>query len=210
MGDRAALCYVLAALLLAGLWSDAAAAQPDTSAVGTAVVDIVVDTTEMAPAASASPSPGTALRRSLLVPGWGQLTNGDYLKVPVVVVGVGGFVALAVVNQRRTVLYRRAAIFADCDGGTVALPPGACDGFEAFEDEWREAGSFSAGANRTLRDQSRRNRDFSVLLGTLAYALQALDAYVSAHLAGFDVSEDLSLRLVPTPAGATAAVQWRF
>ena len=36
------------------------------------------------------------------------------------------------------------------------------------------------------------------------------DAYVSAELADFDVSEDLSLRLVPTPTGPAAALRWSF
>ena len=49
-----------------------------------------------------------------------------------------------------------------------------------------------------------------VLLSALAYGLQALDAYVSAELADFDVSEDLSLRLVPTPTGPAAALRWSF
>ncbi len=200
MGGWAMLCLTVL------LWAGAASAQPDT----TAVASVPTDTTATASAEPALPSPGTALRRSLLVPGWGQVTNRDYLKVPVVLAGVGGFAALAVVNYRRTRLYRRAALFADCSDGTVSLPPGTCDGFEAFEDEWLEAGSFPAATNRTLRDQSRRNRDFSVLLGTLAYALQALDAYVSAELADFDVSEDLSLHLAPTLSGATASLRWQF
>ena len=43
-----------------------------------------------------------------------------------------------------------------------------------------------------------------------AYALQALDAYVSAELADFDVSEDLSLRVAPSPAGPTLGLRVRL
>ena len=42
----------------------------------------------------------------------------------------------------------------------------------------------------------------------LAYGLQALDAYVSAELADFDVSEDLSLHLAPTSTGPAATLRW--
>lgn len=173
-----------------------AAAQPDT----TAAPPTAEDAREV--------SPGGALRRSLLVPGWGQLYNRDYVKVPVVVGGLGAFVGGVVVLNQRTTRYRRAAIFADCTNNPDAVPPGTCDGAAAYEDEWTEAGSLSAAANRSLRDTSRRNRDLLVLLSVLAYGLQALDAYVSAELADFDVSEDLSLRLTPAAGGAVATLRW--
>ncbi|MEM1043162.1 MAG: DUF5683 domain-containing protein [Bacteroidota bacterium] len=201
------------------IWAGGASAQTDTTATAPAVVAPgLADSTQAEPVVAESlspaptptyPAPSSVLRRSLLVPGWGQLTNRDYLKVPVVAAGVGGAVWLAVLYANRTVLYRRAAIFADCDTG-VAVPEGTCDNFEDFRDEWIEAGQPAANVSRSIRDDSRRNRDFSILLGTLAYALQALDAYVSAELAGFDVSDDLSLRVLPTPTGAVASLRWQF
>ncbi len=150
------------------------------------------------------------VRRSLLVPGWGQITNGDYLKVPVVLAGVGGAVALVVLYNNRTVRYRRAAIYADGETIMLDATPDPTNPNPEFVDEWLEAGGFPAATNRALRDASRRNRDFSILLGTLAYALQALDAYISAELADFDVSDDLSLHIAPTPTGATASLRWQF
>ena len=195
-----------AALLLMLALCHTAAAQPDAVATS----PVVVDTTEALPPLAPLPlEPKTALRRSLIVPGWGQVSNGDYFKAGVAVAAVGGLVTLVVVNANRTVRYRRAAIYADCTND-VTLPPGTCDGFEAFEDEWVEVGMLSAASSRAFRDASRRNRDFSILLSGLAYILQALDAYVSAHLADFDVSEDLSIHLAPTPTGATAALRWTF
>ncbi len=191
--------------LLFFLLTTAVVAQPDTTA---APVLVFADTT-----ADALPerivSPGGALRRSLLVPGWGQLYNRDFVKIPVVVGGLGGLVTLAVVLNQRTVRYRRAAIYADGEQELDALPdPG--NAHPEFVDAWLAAGGLSAPANRALRDANRRNRDLLVLLSALAYGLQALDAYVSAELADFDVSEDLSLRLVPTPTGPAAALRWSF
>ena len=197
-----------AALLLTLALCSTVSAQPDPDTL--AASPVIVDTTATLPPLAPLPlAPKTALRRSLIVPGWGQVSNGDYLKAGVVVAAVGGFVTLAVVNHQRTVRYRRAAIYADCTG-TVELPPGTCDDFEAFRDEWIEVGMLPAASSRAFRDTSRRNRDFSILLSALAYTLQSLDAYVSAQLADFDVSEDLSLHLAPTPTGATAALRWTF
>ena len=202
----AARCVLLA--LAACAFGGPASAQPDTTATRTDTSAVLLADTS-ASAVRDLPAPGTALRRSLLVPGWGQVTNGDYVKAGIAVSGVSALAALAVTYGLRTVRYRRAAIFADCDAGTP-VPEGTCDGFEQFEDEWVEAGRLPAGANRALRDNSRRNRDFLILTTGLAYALQALDAYVSAHLADFDVSEDLSLHLAPTPTGPAAALRWSF
>ncbi len=200
---RAALLLVVAGALCRPI-----AAQPDTEP--DTVASVLVDTTAVATRLPPLPlAPKTALRRSLIVPGWGQVSNHDYLKATVAVAAVGGLVTLAVVNNNRTVRYRHAAIYADCNGGTT-LPAGACDGFEQFEDEWIASGMLPASVNRALRDASRRNRDFSILLSSLAYALQALDAYVSAQLADFDVSEDLSIHLAPTPTGVTAALRWKL
>lgn len=193
-------------LFALALWTCAAVAQPDSVAVPV----VLVDTTEAATPGPSYPSPGTALRRSLLVPGWGQLTNRDYLKIPVVVAGVGGFAALVVLYNNRTVRYRRAAIYADGEVVMLDATPDPTNPNPDFVDEWLAAGGFPAATNRALRDLNRRNRDFSILIGSLAYALQALDAYVSAELADFDVSEDLSLHLVPTPTGATASLRWQF
>ena len=91
---------------------------------------------------------------------------------------------------------------------TLTVTPGT--DAEDFADAYIEVGSPPASVSRAFRDTSRRNRDFMILISGLAYALQALDAYVSAHLASFDVSEDLSLHLAPTPTGPAAALRWTF
>lgn len=156
------------------------------------------------------PSPRGALLRSLAAPGWGQAYNGDYLKVPIVVGGLGTLAYFIVEQAGRTVLYRRAALYADCAATPPAAPPEVCAGFERYAGDWAKAGRLPAGTNRALRDNARRNRDLLILLTAAAYTLQALDAYVSAQLADFDVSEDLSVRLLPTPSGPVATLRWRF
>jgi hypothetical protein len=50
---------------------------------------------------------------------------------------------------------------------------------------------------RALRDFHRRNRDFTILLTAVGYALVAVEAYVDAHLYYFDVSDNLSMAIRP-------------
>lgn len=43
----------------------------------------------------------------------------------------------------------------------------------------------------------RKYRDLNVILTTLFYTINIVDAYVDAHLMNFDVSDDLSLNIAP-------------
>ena len=176
---------------------------PDTVATGTPAVAVPADSV----ATDSLPTPGEALRRSLLVPGWGQRSNRQTAKVPVVAAAVVGAVAYAVVRQRQYTRYRRAAFYAGC----VAEPDReVCADAASAEDEWLGLGSPPFAAVSPVRDRIRGQRDVAVLLVGVVYALQALDAYVAAHLADFDVTEDLSLRVAPGPGGPALAARWRL
>jgi hypothetical protein len=50
---------------------------------------------------------------------------------------------------------------------------------------------------KRLKDYNRRNRDFCVILSGVAYALNIVDANVTAHLKDFDLSDDLSMSVQP-------------
>ena len=156
-------------------------------------------------------TPGGALRRALLLPGLGQVYNGQPLKAPVVAAALGGSVAYLVVQQRRTTLYRRAAFYAGCldapdrdvcqDADLDALLPAY------VETEGERVG---AGSLRTTRDNARGSRDLAAVGVAAVYALQALDAYVGAQLLGFDVSDDVAVRAEPGLGGARLALRVRL
>lgn len=159
------------------------------------------------PDSTRGPTPGEAARRSLLVPGWGQLANRQPAKAPVAAGAVAGAVAYAVVRQVQYTRLRRAALYAGC----VQSPDReVCADVQAAEDEWLALGSPTFAAVSPVRDQRRGQRDVAVLLVGVAYALQALDAYVAAELADFDVSESLAVRVAPGPAGVAVAARWRW
>lgn len=152
---------------------------------------------------AALPSPSGALWRALALPGWGQVYVGQPVKAPFVVGALVGSGGLAVYLHGRYRLYRGAARYAGCLD-TPDRPE--CMGFESDEPDWQTAGMPTFSAARQQRDAFRRNRDLAVLGTAAVYALQVLDAFVAAHLAGFDVSEDLGLHVIPTADGPAALV----
>lgn len=139
-------------------------------------------------------SPRGALWRAAVVPGWGQIYNRQYYKLPFVYAGLGGILASAIYNNERYLAHRHALLYAR---DPIEYARYANDAAE-FAD------IISAGQHellRPVRDAYRRNRDLSYIGLGLFYALTVLDAYVNAHLLDFDVGEDLSVHLVPGMEG---------
>ncbi|HYE57202.1 MAG TPA: DUF5683 domain-containing protein, partial [Rhodothermales bacterium] len=151
---------------------------------------------------AAGRSPRGALTRALVLPGWGQLYNGQPLKAAVVWAGLGGLGTGVILQHRRYLQLRHAAIYTVCidtDPGTTCADPA----YARYAEEAAPYEGYRADALRNLRDRARRNRDLFLVGTSAGVALQALDAYVSAHLLSFDVDERLSVQLVPGPGGAT-------
>ncbi len=187
------------------------AAQADTTATERRILD--------------PPSPRGALWRAAAVPGWGQLYNRQYLKIPVVYAGLAGFATAALLVNRRYLLYRHAFLFiARQENGEPVFPEYADDHARLLADlglppeaELSEAEIANRRARlapqfRAQRDNLRRNRDLLYFGIVFWYGLSMLDAFVSAHLLDFDVGEDLTVTLVPPPASASlkASLRWDF
>ena len=51
---------------------------------------------------------------------------------------------------------------------------------------------------KNKKNYYRKYRDMSIFAFAAVYAIAAIDAYVDAELSTFDISEDLSMRIVPT------------
>ena len=155
------------------------------------------------PAYADGRSPGGALWRSLAAPGWGQLYNGRPVRAAIGFLAVAGVGTLAVRDQLEYAERRRAAQYANGQD-LLELPltePSPENEFAGFYDDWLAIGSVSAGQARQLRDASRRSRDLRFILTGLVYTLQAADTFVTAHLTGFDVGEDLAVEVLPVPGG---------
>lgn len=112
---------------------------------------------------------------SAVLPGWGQVNNGKWWKVPIVygALGVSGY-------------------YIQTEG---ALYKGYRDGYVALTDDDPETTyvtPLTTSEVLTARDFHRTNLEQSVLTFLLIWGLQVVDAHVDAHLLGFDVSEDLT------------------
>jgi hypothetical protein len=133
--------------------------------------------------------PVVAWQRAAIIPGWGQIYNQDYWKLPIFYLGYGAGLGWIFYNHN-LYLEVRSAYWA-------SLTPDFTD------DDPRFANRDSEGI-RSLREDLRNRRDQGILILAGWHVVQIAEAYVDAHLDGFDVSPDLSLRVhpdfIPTPA----------
>ena len=144
--------------------------------------------------------PRIATRRSAMLPGWGQIYNKKYWKLPLVYGGLGLTAGVFFYNVKNYKLLRLAYIYKidTLPANDVLIDP-------------RFRG-FSAASIRTNRDLFRQNVDYSVLFFILFWGLNVVDATVDGHLKQFDVNENLSLQIKPgfSPLANTSGISLVF
>ena len=135
------------------------------------------------------PTPRSVLFKSMMVPGWGQVENRQIWKVPII---YGMFVGVGVYAGYLNGQYQdyRAAFY--------NLNQGEDNDFR-FGPTPERLQNVNSNQLQSIRDNYRNQRDFMFVVMGLAYGLNILDAYVYAHMRGFDVSDDLSARTVIGP-----------
>jgi hypothetical protein len=129
------------------------------------------------------PEPRSVMRKSLVVPGWGQVVNGHKWKVPVIYTALGGLAAYTLYSNNRYEGYRAAYY--------NSLPANTDQRFGPTP-SWVTA---DPSLYRQNRDLFRNRRDLGYVYVGLAWGFNALDAYIFAHLKDFDVSDDVSMRV---------------
>ena len=126
------------------------------------------------------PLPGRATLYSLLLPGLGQIYNGELFKVPIYWGGllVSGHLLMNYNNnyKRFKRIHNEAT---STDPEVSANVP--IDGETA---KW-------------YRDVYRRYRDYSILATVAVYVLQVIDANVFAYMHDFEVTDDISMNVEP-------------
>jgi hypothetical protein len=141
-------------------------------------------------------SPRKATMRSLIIPGWGQIYNKKYWKVPIVY-GAIGFPAYLFTYNRKWYNKTKYALSIVANnrytGQAAADSLAKVDKQLAFLVEQRALGSLV-----TYRNEFRRDMDYAILFTILMWGLNVVDATVDGHLKGFDVSDELSLKVRPT------------
>ena len=125
------------------------------------------------------PDPGKATVYSILLPGLGQVYNGEYWKIPIYWGGMAAGVYFYTNNKLNYQRFKRIYNQATSDDPEVEKPP------------------ISAENALLYRNLFRRYRDYSLLAIGLAYVIQVVDANVFSYMQDFEVSDDISLRVEP-------------
>ncbi len=139
-------------------------------------------------------SPKKAAIRSAIIPGWGQVYNKKYWKVPIVYTAIGIPIGTFLYNRKWYTRTRDAAKM------LAATPPDTAN-YRQRVDEKLYVYFSTPGALPTLlryRNDFRKNMDYSILFTLLFWGLNVVDATVDAHLRDFDVSDNLSMHIKPT------------
>ncbi|MGB4845289.1 MAG: DUF5683 domain-containing protein [Ferruginibacter sp.] len=132
-------------------------------------------------------NPRIATYRSAILPGWGQVTNKKYWKVPIVYAALGittyiFFDNVKTYNEAKKA-YENATDLNPANDFEIPQP------YFTIKDQPERI--------KTFRNQVRQNIDYTVLFFILFWGLNVVDATVDAHLKTFDVSDDLSLQIKP-------------
>jgi len=141
------------------------------------------------------PNPSKIVWMGAVVPGWGQILNRKYWKLPIVYGGLLGCYYAYSWNASRYNSYHTAYLdIIDSDPTTNSFLDILPEGYTL-----ESIGGTSRYTTilKTGQDQFRRQRDLSVIVSVAFYALTLVDAFVDAQLYGFDISPDLSLEIKP-------------
>jgi len=133
-----------------------------------------------------------AVRRSAMIPGWGQITNNRWWKVPILYGGVVGLIISYDVAQSG---YKE--MLAEAQFRTLNNNQYLYEKYANASTDWVIQS----------KDFYRRNRDLTILLSAGLYALNLIDAYVDGMMFRYNMEDDLSVKfnpLIEQPSGLFA------
>lgn len=135
--------------------------------------------------------PRIAIRRSAIIPGWGQAYNREYWKIPLVY----GVLAIPASLYFYNNSWYKKTKFAYEALYKASLPVNPDSSM--LKDIDPQLKTLSIGSVQSYRNAFRRDRDYSILWFIIAWGLQVADATVFGHLKQFDISNDLSMEWSP-------------
>jgi hypothetical protein len=127
---------------------------------------------------------------SAILPGAGQFYNKKYWKIPIVFAAIGIPAYLYFYNKK---IYNEAQYAL-----VVTINQSGIDSQNKVSPDFLplvQSGNTNAIIN--VRDEARKDQDYSVLFFLLFYGLNIVDATVDAHLKDFNVNSDLSFKIKP-------------
>lgn len=126
------------------------------------------------------PNPGRATIYSALLPGLGQIYNGELFKVPIYWGCLMGSVYFLTTNHTNYVRFKRIHNEATSSDPNISgnVP-------------------ISGETAKWYRDVYRRYRDYSIVATAAFYILQIIDANVFAYMHDFEVDDDITMNIEP-------------
>lgn len=200
--------YLLLVWFLACFALKAAAQQPDTSTIVKTQKDTLVSTKQDSIAASmfrpkvkkekervyhpdTTHSPHKAIMRSLMIPGWGQLYNHRWWKVPVIYGGLGLLGVAIIFNASNYNEFIALAHYRE--KGIVPTPT------MPYYAEYNLYANQTSQAIYDASDGYHRYRDLCILGLLGAWGINVIDAYIDAKFQhSYSVDSNLSFKVTPS------------
>ena len=135
------------------------------------------------------PNPAKSTVYSILLPGLGQIYNGEAWKLPLYYGLMAGSVHFLVDNDVQYRRWKWIHNMATTEDDTVERPPQ------------------SGETAKYYRDVYRRYRDYSILAVVVSYLLQVIDANVFAYMQDFEVTDEIAFRMEPSLIPQTGFAQ---
>jgi len=126
-------------------------------------------------------SPGKAALLSAALPGLGQIYNRKVWKVPIIYVGAGAIYYAYDFN---------AGYYDEYKSAFTSFVNGKIQEYNGITNQ---------EVLKRAKNYYRRYRDLNLLLMAGLYLVQIIDATVDAYMLDFDVSEEITLKLQPSP-----------
>jgi hypothetical protein len=136
-------------------------------------------------------NPGKATLYSAIFPGLGQIYNKKYWKVPIVWAAVG--IPAYTYFYNRSWYQKCQKAISIIDYYQALNTPIPANVYKTVDPKLQGFLQNSDDQSlRTYRNEYRKDEDYSVLFTALFWGLNVVDALVDAHLAAFDVGNNLS------------------
>lgn len=167
-------------------WAQVITTDSDSTVVTTTVTDTL--TRGIFGTLKTWDKPSRAALYSTIIPGAGQFYNKSYWKIPIIYAG-GATIGYFINKWHKEYLLFRSSYDVLTDGDSTTV-----DRFKTkYQDENNRARVLANG-----EQNYRRWRDLNIFFAVLLFGLNVSEAYVDAHLKGFDISDELSYRIEPT------------
>lgn len=148
--------------------------------------------------------PKKATFRSAVLPGWGQIYNREYWKLPIVY-GALAIPATLYVYNNKYYTWTKFAYQAVYNAQYLK------DSTMYFQVNKKVKSKLTGNplglpTYQSARNSYKRNKDYSLLWFILVWGLNVADATVFGHLKDFDVSDDLTMHINPAFTPSTKAL----